>query len=174
MGQDLQTSSAALTASSKAVPTELLLLILHRWKTTGMGGLGAWLGGGQQSASFTWGRGKGQDKGLKWEGKPSPTHILPKEPGCAPSPPKITKTSPETQPTAPPAPALRTATASLPVTTTVWLGTDRLFLALENVKLIGKSHVWDRGGCPAAPRHTSQGNRGDGIVWRDLHHQMGR
>lgn len=77
-----------------------------------------------------------------------------------PRPLETAESSPETQPTAPPAPALRAARASLPVTTTAWLGTHRLLFALKNVKLFGKSKVWERGGCPASLKHTSQGHWG--------------
>lgn len=60
------------------------------------------------------------------EGTPSPTQVLPKETGRAPSPPKTTEISP-----APPAPAPRAARASLPVTPTAWLGTDSSCLPWE-------------------------------------------
>lgn len=118
-------------------------------KSTGMGGLGAWVGGGQQSASFTWECGK--DKRLKWEGRRQRSQDVP------PALPGQLK--PALKLNQPPAPALRAARASLPATTTAWLGTDRLLFALENVRLIGKSQVWD-GGVPRSPQARIPGGQG--------------
>lgn len=113
--------------------TELLLLVqgFHLHSMAQMGGKSpgtgiwvcGWLGVSNQPPLLG---DVEKGEGLKWEGTPSPTQVLPKEPGCAPSPPQTTEISP-----APPAPAPRAARASLPATTTAWLGTESSCLPWE-------------------------------------------